>query len=762
MMNGFLERIGAACAISLTRYDGVEPAETAEFAGLTAGIPLAGESVQQRREAFGASVTCTLASAAVSDREDALDLTVTLAVESGETAEATLAAEIQFSGWSADNYVLVPGSIYAGNRFKSLPVPYPPIYENDEDIGPDMPVTVTDIPRLSLEPSCRSGFELTTLDPATPAIGVYFPARKAGFWLLTEQLTACGPGGISLEENEARDEAALRLSAPGVRRRSPEPDQGRRFRAGDTATLRIRIYVFACGSIQGLFDRFADVRKDLADGSKPSNALPMSAAWRIQEQKYNRQNWEAREGYYAVGIRDNRYQDWQPGWTGGGISSYPLLMRGNHESREQAKRTLDFLFMTQRESGFFPGIVYQGEEYGDGFHREDSDRWHLIRKSGDVLYYVMKQIRLLERQEGEGSVPTAWLYGIRRLADAFVGLWRKYGQFGQFIDVNTGEILAGGSTSGAIIPAGLMLASDYFGEERYRAVAYASAERYYLLDAQSCVTTGGPGEILQCPDSESAFALLESFVVLAEVTGDPVWVKRASEMANQCMTWCVSYDYAWPEGSEFGRLGLHSRGSVIANAQNRHSSPGICTLSGDALFKLYRMTGDHRYLELCAEIAVGLPQYLSRTDRPIYSWDEGPALPPGWMCERVNLSDWEGKDKIGGVFSGTCWCEISLMLTYVELPGLYVRTDLGSVTVFDGIDANTVSASEGTLTVKVCNSSAFRADVTIGADDEQSLRRPIGPLGCGEGPVMSLEPGESRLVRISMAPDGRPRLDELE
>ena len=40
-----------------------------------------------------------------------------------------------------------------------------------------------------------------------------------------------------------------------------------------------------------------------------------------------------------------------------------------------------------------------------------------------------------------------------------------------------------------------------------------------VRDVQAGVTVGGPGEILKCPDSESAFAMLESFIVLYEVTG---------------------------------------------------------------------------------------------------------------------------------------------------------------------------------------------------------------------------------------------------
>ena len=39
----------------------------------------------------------------------------------------------------------------------------------------------------------------------------------------------------------------------------------------------------------------------------------------------------------------------------------------------------------------------------------------------------------------------------------------------------------------------------------------------------------------------------------------------------------------------------------------------------------------------------------------------------GFVNERVNMSDWETKRKIGAVFYGSCWCETSLILSFAEL-----------------------------------------------------------------------------------------------
>ena len=42
-------------------------------------------------------------------------------------------------------------------------------------------------------------------------------------------------------------------------------------------------------------------------------------------------------------------------------------------------------------------------------------------------------------------------------------------------------------------------------------------------------------------------------------------------------------------------------------------------------------------------------------------------MPQGFINERVNMSDWEGNEHIGGVFHGSCWSETSNLLTLAEV-----------------------------------------------------------------------------------------------
>ncbi len=675
----------------------------------------------------GARWTCRWDFHPVSDRPDATELLLDFELTKGHSPESSIGLAVIWDNWSTRNYVLLPGAAYNGNRFEARAITYPPLLSDPRDIGVNVPTIISDIPRLNIHKG-PSKIQLIAGDVATAAMGFQASEGSIGFWLLTAPVTPFGDIGMTLEENDSRTQATFSVVAPCVRQdwryysmsmAHRSKDRGHDFQPGDRVQLRFRLHFFPCSEIQGLFDRFREIRTDITSAGKLVQQLPFSAAWRIQEEKYNRENWNEEDGYYRVGNSDSPYDDWQVGWESGMLVTHPLLFEGSSLSRQRVLRNFDFLFdKGVGKSGFFHGVIYKGEIYGDGFGHPHTRKWHLIRKSGDALYHLIKQYMLLEKQESGWKLPEPWAEGTLACADAFVRLWKTYGQFGQFVNVDTGDILVGGSCCGSPAPAGLALASQYFRRPDYLDVAEQSAEFYYTNFVRKGITTGGPGEILQCPDQESAYALLESYVVLYEVTEHRRWIHMAIELANQFASWIIPYDYPFPPDTTFGQLGMRSAGAIIANAQNKHGSPGVCTHSGVALFKLYRATGDRFFLDLIRETAHNLPQYLSRTDRPISN------MPPGWMNERVEINDW--LEPKGEIFYGSCWCEVSLMLTYVEIPGLYIQLDTGLVCTFDHLDASVEEHSKKLLRVRVTNSTKFPATVKLLVEDSRDMRKPLG------------------------------------
>ena len=417
-----------------------------------------------------------------------------------------------------------------------------------------------------------------------------------------------------------------------------------------------------------------------------------------------------------------------------------LIREGNGQSRKNAVRTLEFAANHQSEAGFYYGIVHEGRVYHDCFgHYEEKYNLLLVRKQADMVYFIYKQLQAMEELGME--VPDLVRRSAGKGADALVKLWRTYGQIGQFINAETGEIVVGGSASGAITPAALCAAAVVTGNREYFKAAEEIAEYYYETATLKGVVNGGPGDILQAPDSESAVALLESFMALYDASGSLRWVEMAEDAAAQASSWVVSYNYEFPADSVLGRLGIGTIGSVWANVQNKHSAPGFCTLSAAGFFKLWRVSGKREYLEIMRRVARFIPQVVAREGYELLT-NEGVPMTPGCLCERVNLSDWEGIECVGGNLFGACsWPEVSMMLNWLEIPGIYVAPDRGIVCCSDHIEA---SLKEQTLIIK--NETDYDVCVKVMIEYEQDRKKPLGL--CWQDKMQRVDVVSKETVRV--------------
>jgi len=718
----------------------------------------AGDTVAQPTTFAGATWELRAALAPVPERPEALDGAVTFRVTEGEAREVAVALEWPVTPWSREVFVMLPAAAYNGNRYPSRAYQYPPMVHEPADIGAQAPLLVSDVPRLAYDAGVPSRLQLRTGDLTTPCLTYYDPAAGTATIILTEQGSHLGDHGLTVEESADRSEAVLRLEAPCVRRdtlymmcntAAPSWDHGANWQPGSEVTLRFRLIRFPATSVQDLYDRFAVVRKDLTEAVRLKHELPLSAAWRLTEEKHQRENW-CDEGYYRVGTHEaaleSPYQDWQVGWVGGGMTLVAMLAEGLPESRARGLRNLEWMFThAQHANGLFHTVRNDGAVMGDGFGVPGTERWYMVRKQVDALYFLIKAFTVLRGQDPGWQMPEHWAVGTRRLADLLVATFQRCGQLGQYLDCETGDVVVGGSTAAAMGPGALALAGQFFAEPAYVAVAEALAGQLDEQDVRAGVTVGGPGEILKCPDSESAFAMLESFVVLYEVTGCQHWLQRAEAMAAQCLTWCASYDYSFPPDSWLGRLDARAAGSVWANVQNKHSAPGLCTLSGDALLKLFRYTGNRLWLDQIVETAHNHTQYLSRADRPV---GDAQVMRPGYMCERVNFSDWEGSDNVGGNLFGSCWPEVSLMLTATELPGVYAQPDTGLLAVFDHLEVSWVRQDEGTASLQCHNPTAFDAEVKLFVEPSTAAGTILGQAAALHWPRFVVPAGETRTLAV--------------
>lgn len=562
-----------------------------------------------------------------------------------------------------DGYVFIPACCYGGNQFDVRFYGYPPKF-TVEEAKLDMPITITNVPRLNKDGSGK--IEVTSGDAATPCVGVFSKALKKGVLVFTVQEINGKNVGLSYSNGE------ISITWPAKREyiySMTRMDKNLEEWIDEPAEIPVKVLEFECESILDFYGVFFKNRKIMElDCERPSN-ISDEEQWNTQRQKINTVNYDPIWGYNMV------REQWRKalGWCGGGILDYAMMKLGGKEEWERALLGTRYIFGLQTESGFFSGnILRDGSSYGDGFGAPNTANRLMMRRVGDELYFTFKKFDLFREKNEE--IPEDFVRGAEALADAIVKLYEKYGKLGQIIDYTTGDIIIGGSTAGAIVPAALARAAVFFKKEKYLSVAEQIARQYYENDLSNGYTTGGPGEILQCPDSESAFALLESFVVLYETTKAPQWLDYAKAAASFFSSWVMSYNYRFPIGSELGRLNAKSVGTVFANIQNKHSAPGICTMSGDSIYKLYKYTRDPLYLELIVDIKEAIPQFLSTSERPIFAYlnDESAEknrirFVDGQMSERVNTSDWESEAGVGCTGDYSCWCEVSNLLSMAEL-----------------------------------------------------------------------------------------------
>lgn len=621
--------------------------------------------------------------------------------------------------WSSDNYVMIPAAVYNGNRQRIVNRKYATGLDKSDYYRKELALTSNPIPQLSPEFGSPSLLELSVCNAATPAI-VWLDRRSGtGSILLTEQGFEQDGNmldhGLIVAEAPDRQTASFIISAPGVRSRKPQfigfsesPDRGASVAKGDRIVLKVTKIDFPCGDVPGLLARFMQVRKMYTAGSEVRNLMPMSEVFFRMARNIDERYYEGEEG--AFYCPENA--DWMSyGWVGGLINTYPMLALGDTGHLHKVKNTFDFTLSAGKgKSGFYYDILGADGKVVNRDAAALNPGIGLTRKNADVLYWMVKQFNLLKEQGRGNEIAQGWEGEIRKLADAFVSTWKRSGTWGNYLNVETGEIAVYNSTSGAMAFGGLALASVYFQKPAYLEVAREAAESYYDSFALVGFTSGGCGDILQNADSETAAALMTSLMTLYEVTGEQSYLKQSADLAHLCATWTVSFPYRLPAETPLAKLGADLTGAVWASTQNKHGAPGFCTQSGDALFKLYRATGDTLFAGLLRDI--------------IHAHAEG-IQPDGKITERLTYCDADSRGS-RGEGGKTGWNETNGALMALEIPGIYVRTDKGSLYVFDHVEAKILKRNSEYLLLQITNPTAYDAVVTVFAENAEEAACPLG------------------------------------
>jgi hypothetical protein len=667
----------------------------------------------------------------------AMDLNITFHLKTGSIKEAGVAVAFDFDDWSTDNYVMLPASVYNGNRCKLVNQGYNQGIPRELLYQKDIPLISVPIPQLSPDADGISRLEVNACNLATPAMCFFSPEKKHGLIVMSQQKSVSADNGFSIEESADRKSASFVISAPGVREKKPlfvgfaeSTDRGIDLDAGDQIDMQLRIYVFVAEDIPALLGKFMAIRKAVTGPNSPRNLIPFSQVAKWMTERID-SRWHEGEKFQFYCPENANWISF--GWIGGLMNTFPMLALGDEMHRERVVRTFDFAIPRgQAETGYFHGALNQD---GECFPREgypDLPELVLTRKNGDVLYWMIKQFLLLKEQGLAEEIKPDWERHIQRLADAFASTWKKNGQWGRMLNLDTGEVAEYNTSGGVMAIGGLALAADYFQEPEYLEIAREASDLYYQRDfVESGQTTGGCADILQNADSETAAGFMTALMALYEVTGDQQWLLKSQNLANLCATWTTSYDYELPRETELGRLGAKLAGIYWASTQNKHGAPGICTSSGDPLFKIYRATGNSQYAELMNDI--------------VHAHGES-IRPGGYTNERLTYCDADSRGERGTHVTG--WNELNGFLMALELPGIYLQTDSDRFFVFDHVEAKVAKRDNNFVLLKITNPTKFDASVSVFAETAKQACIPLGFTAFVHWPKVEVEAGESVQVRI--------------
>lgn len=602
-------------------------------------------------------------------------------------------------------YVLMPGLLYDGNRLtEPLPGHAIPQLAPVQNFQVDTPIFTLSIP-----------------------IAAFFE-RGTGktLMVLTEPSTALDMSGFTCVSRE--DDHRISVMAPCYREKhfhhehySSEMPQGAKISEGTRFSVPVSYFAMECADIIGLFDALQPVRTLVRSEFKRINRLPLSEAAALVEGNFNTRMWAdgpENQFYLNAMLPDydltrsgvsGLYPGWQlqVGWCAGVITGYAFLKMGSELSCQRSRMMLDKIASGGLSpSGLFWSIFANGTwqtavANGQGVQH--------MRMPADATFYYLKAIAL---ERVRGLQHPDWEKAAISNLDAFTRLWTEHRDFGHKVDRSTLAIAVPGTAAGALCIGGLALGADLPRGKEYLSIAREASKAFYERFVRTGWIVSGPLDIPNAPDSESVTALLESFVTMYEVTQNRLYLQYALDTAQHLATWVVAYNATFPEGTYCQKNGIQSVGGVLANSQNHHIGPSFCTNSGSALLRLYQYTGDPLPLQLLEDAISGLPQYVFTGKE---SYDK--TMKPGMMSEQFNMTDELGaRGKMGWVTAS--WPASCVLLSFGEVPSVFVDLNSGKVAIFDQIEA-TFDAKSHSL--HLFNPTAYPAKVRIQKSQGEQL-----------------------------------------
>lgn len=256
------------------------------------------------------------------------------------------------------------------------------------------------------------------------------------------------------------------------------------------------------------------------------------------------------------------------GWCGqAAVPGYalPVLASGpTPDWRDKAQRSLDFLASAKfHETGFHT------------WYNIDQKRWERIEvlSEGQAMQNLFAALRVTPLTGLDGS---RWERFLRQACDLHAR---------RILDPEWRPV----STDQAFLIAPLCQGAGRFQDATLRAAALKAGQHYRNRHLEMDEPYWGGTLDASCEDKEGAFAAMQAFLALFDLTGDPDWLDAAGHAADVALTYCVAWDIPLPPGPLADRA-LKTRGWTAVSVQNMHLDVYGVLLAPD-IYRIGNLTG---------------------------------------------------------------------------------------------------------------------------------------------------------------------------
>lgn len=241
---------------------------------------------------------------------------------------------------------------------------------------------------------------------------------------------------------------------------------------------------------------------------------------------------------------------------------------GGSEALDMARQSLDFICT---KAQFYDKGFYTWYDY-------DKGRWVTGRRpewlsQGQGMYNVANAIRVA-RDKGIDC-----------------GKWEAF--LKRACDFHAARILSDDwhaeSTNEAFFIGPLCKAFKLLGNETYQRAALKAGEIYARRHLTMREPYWGGTLDASCEDKEGAFAALQAFLELYEMTGEAQWLERAEHACDVALTYVVVWDIDLPAG-RLRNHGFKTRGWTAVSVQNMHIDVYGVLIAPD-VYRLGKLTG---------------------------------------------------------------------------------------------------------------------------------------------------------------------------